>query len=96
MALPIAMFLVDEIDLDISNMGTLTQVILSNKPVEIDWRSRACVDLVIADLLYRCQMHRHFVENAKGLFHRCSFRHVQNNLKFRLVIEGQHFHDYQL
>ncbi len=93
MALALALGLVDEVDLDVADVGAAAQVVLAHQAVEVDRRGRAGVDLVVGHLGQLGKGLRHVVEHLRRVLDRRAFRHVQHHLEFRLVVERQHLHD---
>ena len=93
-ALPVAVVLVDQIDLQIAIFRILSQVVLANQPVEIDRRRRPGVCLVVGDLGDRRNVVAQRVQDAGGALDRRAGRHVDDDLEFGLVVERQHLqHD---
>jgi hypothetical protein len=88
--------LVDEIDLQVSQLGALAQVVLPDQSVEIDGCRGAGVSLVVAHLgqlaHHLCELVEHLRRGLDGR----AFGHIHDDLELRLVVEGQHFHHHQL
>ena len=49
-ALAVAVVLVDQVDLDVAQVGARAQVVLAHQTVEVDGRGGAGIDLVVGDL----------------------------------------------
>jgi hypothetical protein len=95
-ALAVTVLLVDQVDLDIADVGPGAQVVLPDQAVEIDRRGGAGVDLIVGHFLDRAEIAAQLAQHPGGLFQRGAFRHIHNDLKFRLVVERQHFQHDQL
>jgi len=90
------MRLVDEIDLQIADVATAAEVILSDKSVEIDRCRGSGKRLVVGDFGHRRQIGAQLMQHRGGALQRRAGRHVDDHLEFRLVVERQHLHDHQL
>ena len=82
----------DQVNLNIAHVGGLTQIIMAHKSVEIDRGAGTDIILVTADLGDRFKIRGDLLGDPCRLFKSCTFRHIDNNLKFILVVERQHFH----
>ena len=91
-----AVFFVHQIDLDITDVGSSTQIILPHQAIEVDRCSGAGVNLIVGHFLNGGQITTEFAQYPCGLLQGGAFRHVHDHLKLRFVIEGQHFQDNQL
>ena len=80
-----------QIDLQIPHVGAGAQIVLANQTVKVDGRGGARVCLIVGDFGHACQIGAEFVQDGGGLFQRRAGGHVDDDLKFGFVIEGQHF-----
>ncbi len=96
MTLAVTVFLVHQVDLNIANIGPGPQIVLPHQPVEIDRGSRTGIDLIVGHFLDRAEMTTEFTQHPCGLFQSGAFRHIHNDLKFRFIVERQHFQHHQL
>ena len=93
-AFALAMLFVHQVDLNVADVGPGAQVILPDQTVEVDRRGGPGVDLIVGDFLDRGQIAAQFAQHPHSLLQRRPFRHVHDYLKFRFVVERQHFqHD---
>lgn len=76
----IAVFFVNEIDLNIAEVTSLPQVLLSDQPIEIDRGGRANIDLVVGNLLYALDYLRQSVKGPGSGFQAGAFGHVDQDL----------------
>ena len=90
------MVLVGQIDLDVALFRQGAQVVLADQAVEIDRAGRAGVGLIVGDILLERQFGTDFVQHARRFLKRRADRHVEDDLEFALVVEGQHFQDDEL
>jgi len=88
--------LVDQIDLDVAKMRSLTQIILPHEAIEPDWRGGAGIHLVIGNLSHLIELIADLGKNTCGVFNAGAFRHVDNHLKLGLVVKGQHLQHHRL
>ncbi len=91
MALSLALAFRNKVDLQVSDVWAFPHEIMSYQPVEVEWRSYPGINLVISDLRLNAHRSADFPGNTSGSFQRTALRHVQNNLKLTLIVEGQHF-----
>ena len=87
--------LVDEVDLNVADVATGTQIVLAHQAVEVDRGGGAGVGLVVRHLGYGGQVVPEFMQNRRRLFHGCACRHVDNDLELGLVVERQHLQLHQ-
>jgi len=95
MALAFALMLVRQIDLDIAHLRTGAQIILAHQSIEIDRRRRTYICLVVGHFRHGGQILANFAHGARSLLQRGTHRHVHHHLKFRFVVERQHFENHQ-
>ena len=65
---------------------------MAHEAVEIERRRDAGINLVIGHLRFGADGGGNFTRRLRGAFQRTAFRHVEDDLKFALVVERQHFH----
>ena len=65
---------------------------MAHEPVEIERGRDPCIDLVVLDLRFVAHGFSHLQSSLGRSLQGAAFRHVQDDLKFALVVEGQHFH----
>ena len=92
MALRLALVFANKIHLNVRHVGSAAHEVVTNKAIEIVGRSNTGIDLIIGHLRLRSDCGSHLTCHGCGLFQRRTFGHVQDDLEFTLVIEGQHFH----
>ena len=80
----------NQVDLDISQVRPLTQIVMPDQPVKIKGAGRAAIDLIIGDLVDRGQVFAHLHGGGGRLFQGGRFGQIDNDLKFALVVKGQH------
>ena len=86
--------LAGQIDLNIALFRRRPQVILAHQTVEIDRARGAGIGLVIDNIGFLRQFGADFMQHAGGFLDRRADRHIEDDLEFALVVEGQHFqHD---
>ena len=92
MALRFPVVLGDKIDLQVGHVRSAPHEIVADESVEIKGRRRSRVDLVVRDLRLLAHSGCDFACGLRGAFERTAFRHVQDDLEFAFVVEGQHLH----
>ena len=95
-ALETTITFVDQIDLQIAVITIATQKVLAHESVEINGCGRPCIRLIIHDFRYLAHDTRERREHSSSALGWCSLRHVDDHLKLRLVVEGQHLQDHEL
>ena len=90
------MMFVDQIHLKVARFSTATQIVLPYQPVEIDRAGRTGIRLPVMNFLNAVQVFADFTQHLCGFFNRGADRHVEDDLKFALVVERQHFQHHQL
>ena len=95
MALALTLGFSYQIHLNITLMRHIAQVILAHQSVEINRCSRAGVQLYILHFGHFNQFVRQRFQYGQRLFGRSAFRHIHHDLKFRLIVERQHFQHHQ-
>jgi hypothetical protein len=91
-ALRFALVFADEIDLDVSDVGSATHEVVTHEAVEVVGRGDTGIDLVIGHFRLGADRGGHLASDGGGFFQGRAFRHVQDDLELALVVEGQHFH----
>ena len=69
---------------------------MPHQSVEVVRAGRAGVDLVIRDFGLLAQITAERLRDARRLLQRSSVRHVNDDLEFALVVEGQHLYPHPL
>jgi hypothetical protein len=95
-ALPVAMLLVHQVHLDIAHFRRAAQVVLAHQAIEVDRRGRAGVGLVVGNLGHLGDLDGNLAQHLGGFLQRRADRHVEHDLEFALVVEGQHLQHHQL
>ena len=95
-ALARALVLIDEVDLNVSRLRRSAQIVLANEAVEIDRTGGAGIGLVIHDFRHLGDLGADLAQHARGVLEWGADRHVEDDLEFTLVVEGQHFEDNEL
>src|SRR5690606_21583556 len=95
-ALALTLGFVHQIHLNIALMGHVAQVILAHQTVEVNGGRSAGVQLDVFDFRYVYQLVGQRFQQRQGLLYRRAFRHIDNDLEFRFVVERQHFQHHQL
>ncbi len=91
-ALRLAFVFRHEVDLQIRHVRATPHEVVAHEAVEIERRRDAGVNFVIRHLWFGADGGGDFPRGLRGAFQRTAFRHVQDDLKFALVVERQHFH----
>jgi hypothetical protein len=94
-ALAAAVMLVDQVDLQVADVGALAQVVLPHQAVEVDRRRGAGVALHAGDFRQLADFRGEFAQHPVGGFQRAALRHVEHHLELALVVEGQHLQHHQ-
>ncbi len=95
-AAAMALMLVHQIDLNIPHVGTAANEVVAHQPVEVDGGGGAGVNLVILHLGHLGKLPPDRQQGALGLLQGHPLRHVEHQLEFRLVVEGEHLEHYPL
>ena len=96
MALPVSLVLVDQVDLQVADQWSAAQVVLAHQAVEGDRSGAAGVALPVAHFSDIGEAVGELAEQLVGAFERAAFRHVDDDLEFRFVVERQHLQDDRL
>jgi len=87
---------VDQVDLNVGDVCPFPKEVVSDKPVEIERRRGADVDLVVGDLRNRAEDASDLTGGGVGLLEGIALGGVDNHLDFRFVVEGEHLHGHEL
>ena len=96
MALAVALVLVDQVDLQVADIGAAAQVVLAHQAVEGDRRGGAGIALEVSALRAPWPRHAPVLQQRVGGLQRAAFGHVDHDLEFGLVVERQHLQDHRL
>src|SRR5581483_1465962 len=72
------------------------QEVMSNQPVEVIGTGGAAVYLVVADFRLLTEILAKRLRHSGGLLQRRAIRHIDDDLKLALIVEGEHFHAHPL
>ena len=92
MALRLALIFGNEVDLQIRHVRPPPHEVVTHQPIEIERRGDARVNLVIRHFRFGADGGGNFTRGLRGAFERTAFGHIQDDLKFALVVERQHLH----
>ncbi len=90
MAFELALALAHQVDLDIRHIGAAAHEIMTNQAIKIKRRGGACIDLVISNFRFLTYGKGYLPSRLGGFLQGASLWHVENDLKFALVVERQH------
>ena len=91
MTLVVAMMLVEQVNLNITDMAAGAQIVLTHQAVEVNRRGGTRVGLIILYLRHCTQEQTQLLQHSSRALHRGACGHINNDLKLRFVIERQHF-----
>jgi hypothetical protein len=94
-ALGSALFGGQQIHLDVSLIRLLSQKIVADEAVEVEWAGTSGVDLVIRNFGLADKILCQRLSDARGLLQRSSVGHVDDHLELAFVIERQHLDEHQ-
>ena len=92
MALQFPLLAMDQVDLDVGDVGTPAQEIVPDQAVEVIGGGGASVDLVVEDLRFRAEPGGDLPGDVGGVLQGGALVHVDDDLELALVVEGQHLH----
>ena len=81
-----------QIDLDVSLIRLVAQVVVAHEAIEVVRAGEPRVGLVVGDLGLLGEVVPEELRHALRLLQRCSVGHVDDDLELALVIEGKHLH----
>ena len=90
MAGSLAVVLIDQLYLNIALPGFIAQVIMPHKAIEIIGGGCTGVGLQSGDFRQLAQLLGHRLDHVGRDGKRRPFRHIHNDVEFRLVVERQH------
>jgi hypothetical protein len=76
-----ALVLADEVHLEVRDVRTAAHEVVAHEAVEIEWRCRARVDLILAHLGFIADRPRHLLRDGRRRFERRAFGRVEDDLK---------------
>ena len=82
--------LADQVDLDVGDIGPASHEVVTHKTVKVKRCSGAGVDLEIPHFGFLADGRGHLGGDAGGLFQCGALRSIDDDLKLRLIVEGQH------
>ena len=84
--------LIDQVDLDVGDVGSAAQKIVTDQAVEIEGRGHTHIHLIIGHLRLVAQTGSDLASRLSRALQRTPLRHVEDNLELRFIVEGQHLH----
>src|SRR5688572_2432360 len=94
LSLPRALW--NEVYLDVGDVRTAPQKVVTDQTVEVIGRGCADIHLIIGHFRNSAYIVRNLTRHRGGLFERRAFGHVNDHLKLALVIEWQHLYAHEL
>ena len=88
MALRFAVVSRQQVYLDVGLIGLTAQEVMPHQSVEVVGAGRTGVNLIIRDFGLLAKITAECLRDAGGLLKRSSVRHVNDDLKLALVVEG--------